>query len=95
MNKLKDEILCNLLLTVIANSRKIHRDYVSWLWKNNNSDGTERSVYTSIRRLLNNSITHTTMNHKKNDITSICEELSAIYTRMAFTENNGNLGKKI
>ena len=94
-NKDKGDILCNMLLTIIANNRKIHRDYVSCLWRNSTGEGNESSVYSSIRKLLINGITHTMMKCKKSDVTSISEELTAIYNRTASSEHNGNLGKKI
>ena len=45
------------LLTILANNRKIHRDYVQERWKKGNIESTEIDIYKGIRDMLSRAVT--------------------------------------
>ena len=45
------------LLSILANNRKIHRDYVQERWKKGNIESTEIDIYKGIRDMLSRAVT--------------------------------------
>ena len=78
----KDEILSGILLTIMSNNRKIHRNYVTNLGKKQEKRKKYSALYNGLRTMLNSAVTQIKRKNKRKLMSTISKEITKDFIEM-------------